>query len=386
MKLMHIADLHIGKRLHEVSLTEDQEYILSTIVSAVEEQRPDALIIAGDVYDKSVPAAESSGVLSDFLTAVARLGVPVCMISGNHDSGERLDFASDLLRYSNVHISGVLTKELHHVDVSNGEVHVRIWLLPFIKPSIVRAVYGEEAEDIHTYDAAVRFVLSRIHLEHGYRHVLVAHQFVTSGGSGPMTSDSELLAAGGVDNVDAGAFDGFDYIALGHIHGPQPIGRPAVRYAGSPLKYSFSEARHVKSITMIGFDATDGAPVISMVPLQPLRELREVRGPLSEILKAGREEKAGRNDYIRAVLTDEEDQMDAMVRLREVYPNTLALLYDNTRSRSETSAQFAATEVLKLEPLELFARFYEEQNGQALDLERRSMAEDCIEMSREEMR
>ncbi len=363
MKFLHIADLHIGKRVNEFSMIPDQVFILDQIVKLAEAEHPDGVLIAGDVYDKGQPSAEAVELLDDFLTRLIGLPVPVCMISGNHDSPERLGFASRMLKRSGMHIAGVFDGFPEKVRISDGYGTVNIYLLPFVKPATVNPYLEKPAE---TYEEAVAAALSRGEINTGERNVLLAHQFVTCGAVSPGRSASESVSVGGLDNVDAAAFAAFDYVALGHLHQPQSIGRGTVRYAGSPLKYSFSEARHMKSATVVTLKAK-GEVEIRKIPLTPKRDLREIRGELAELLRAGREDEQNAGDYIHATLTDEEEIYDAVGRMRKVYPNLMALDFDNSRTRQAVTFDSATLEdAAEKSPLELFSGFYLLQNGKVL--------------------
>ncbi len=369
MKLLHIADLHIGKRVNEFSMIPDQTFILGQIVKLAETEHPDAVLIAGDVYDKGQPSAEAVELLDDFLTKLAGLPVPVYMISGNHDSPERLGFASRLLKPSGLHIAGTFDGLPQKVRILDEYGAVNIYLLPFIKPATVNPYLEKPAE---TYEEAVVAALNRAEIDASERNVLLAHQFVTCGAVSPGRSASESVSVGGLDHVDASAFAAFDYVALGHLHQPQSIGRDAVRYAGSPLKYSFSEARHIKSATVVTLRAK-GEVEARKIPLTPMRDLREIRGELAELLGAGREDEQNTGDYIHATLTNEEEIYDAVGRMRQVYPNLMALDFDNSRTRQAVLFDTASSEdAAEKSPLELFSEFYFLQNGKRLTPEQTS--------------
>ncbi|MDR2296682.1 MAG: exonuclease SbcCD subunit D [Clostridiales Family XIII bacterium] len=359
MKLLHLADLHLGKRVNEFSMIEDQKHILERILRISEEERPDGVLIAGDVYDKSQPSAEAVELLDEFLTSLTACGRPVFMIGGNHDSPERLSFGSRILRKNGLHIAGAFAGTLQRVSQEDAHGIVNIYMLPFLKPAMLRPFLEQPAE---SYDAAVRAVVSAAGIDEGERNVLLAHQFAVSGLRQPARSESEALSVGGLDNVDISAFAPFDYVALGHLHRPQSIGRATVRYAGSPLKYSFSEARHEKSATLVEL-GEKGDLSIRPAPLVPLRDLREIKGPLAALLHAGREDAEGAEDYIRATLTDEEALYDAIGCLRGVYPNLMALDFENSRSRQAVLSQSADADAAEKSPMELFAAFYRLQNN-----------------------
>ena len=275
MRLLHCSDLHLGKRVHECSMTEEQRHILKQIASIAVAQQVDGIIIAGDLYDKLVPSIEAVGLLDEFLTSLWEQHLPVYLISGNHDSQERLSFGTQLLEQNDVYLAGVFTGKAQHLSLQDAYGALELYLLPFIKPAVVRSFYPEES--IETYEDAVRVALSHSDIDPQKRNVLVAHQFVTNNGREPERSDSETLSVGALDQVDVSLFDGFDYVALGHIHGPQKIGRETVRYCGSPLKYSFSEWRHKKSVTIVELKEK-GIVLLEQIPLQPIHDLREIRG------------------------------------------------------------------------------------------------------------
>ena len=363
MKLLHISDLHIGKRVNEFSMMEDQQYILTQILSIISQEKPDGILIAGDVYDKSQPSAEAVELLDEFLTSLISLGQPVFMISGNHDSPERLGFGSRIMNKNGLHIAGVFDGSLHSVTLKDEQDEVNIYLLPFLKPAIVKSYFEQ---NIDTYDDAVRAVISTAEIDKQKCNVLLAHQFVTYGTQRPERSDSESISVGGLDNVDISAFGDFDYVALGHLHGPQKIARNTIRYAGSPLKYSFSESRQHKSVTLLELGCKDDIEV-RFIPLTPLHDMREIKGPMKELLKVGQEDADGKEDYIHATLTDEEEIYDALGQLRQVYPNLMYLDFENSRSYQSLSSNTAATgDVARKSPLELFSEFYLIQNNNVL--------------------
>lgn len=377
MKLIHLSDLHLGKRVNEFSMIEDQRYILLEIARIIREEKPDGVIIAGDVYDKTVPSAEAVALLDDFLVRLAGMKLQVYMISGNHDSPERIAFGGRFFRLGGVHLSPVFDGTVEPCVFRDSAGEVRIWMLPFVKPADVRRRYPEEK--ITSYTDAVSAVIRRMDIDPAARNVLVAHQFVT----GAARSDSEDVSVGGMDNVDASVFDVFDYTALGHIHGPQHIGRKTVRYCGTPLKYSFSEKDHVKSVTVVTL-GKKGDTEIRTVPLAPRHDLREIRGTYNELTLQKNYEGTATDDYLHVVLTDEEDVPDAMARLRTIYPNIMKIDYDNQRTRS-SSGITALEETERRSDIELFDEFYKAQNGQGLSSEQRAFAETLLEQLKEGM-
>ena len=371
MKLIHLSDLHIGKRYETTSLLEDQEYILLQILRVVEEEKPDAVLICGDVYDKSVPSAEAVALFDDFLCRLAKRGMPVLIISGNHDSPERLAFGGRLMEGAGIYLSPVYNGEVMSVTLTDAWGEVRFWLLPFLKPAHVRR-YCPEAE-IETYTDAIRVAIERTNLDKTGRNVLLTHQFVT----GAQSCESEEISVGGSDNVDASVFEDFDYVALGHIHGPQNIGSSRIRYCGTPLKYSFSEADHYKSVTVAEL-REKGQLHLRTVPLTPKRDMRQIRGTFSGLTDKAFYEGTALEDYLHIILTDEEDVPEAMGRLRVIYPNLLKLTYDNTRTRTNRIID-GASEVRRKSPLELFEELYEQQNNQPMSDVQRAYTGGLIE-------
>ena len=371
MKLVHLSDLHIGKRVNEYSMLEDQAYILLEIRRIIEEEQPDAVLIAGDVYDKSVPSAEAVQLLDDFLCALAEKQHPVFLISGNHDSPERLSFGGRLMTSRGVYISPVYDGTVEPVYLEDAYGKVGIYLLPFIKPAHVRRYYPEEP--IESYTDAVRVAVDGMRVDTSVRNVIVTHQFVT----GAERSESEEISVGGSDNVDASVFDAFDYVALGHIHGPQKIGRETVRYCGTPLKYSFSEARQEKSVTVVELKEK-GDVTVREVPLRPLRDMREIRGTYEELTRKSFYEGTNVSDYLHITLTDEEDIAGAVDKLSVIYPNLMKLDYDNTRTRQNQSIG-EAEKVEEKSPLRLFFELYEKQNNQPMSEEQTAFVQELIE-------
>ena len=365
MKLFHLSDLHIGKRVNEFSMLEDQKYILRQILKAAKEYQPDGIILAGDIYDKPVPAAEAVQVFDDFLTSLSEMKLPVFMISGNHDSAERVSYGGRLMKKSGIYVAPVYEGKTEKVELKDDYGKVCIHLLPFIKPAAVRHAfeggeYEKEAETVCDYQSAVKMAVSHMEVEEGARNVLVAHQFVT----GAMRCESEEVSVGGLDNVDASVFDDFDYVALGHIHSPQAVGKEQVRYCGTPLKYSFSEAGQEKSITVVELKEK-GNTQITFIPLQPLRDMRKIRGSYMEVTARSFYENDSCDDYLHVTLTDEEDILDGLQKLRVIYPNIMQLEYDNRRTR-ENMELTGAQAVEKKSEMELFMEFYELQNNQSM--------------------
>lgn len=371
---MHLADLHLGKRVNGFSMMEDQEYILNRILEIMEEEQPDGLLIAGDVYDKTIPPAEAVRRMDDFLTAVAAKHVPVFLISGNHDSAERVAFGHQLMQGSGIWISPVYDGTIRHHTLEDRWGEVNIYLIPFLRPSVVRSFFPDV--EIEDYTDALRTIIEDLQVDTSRRNVVLAHQFVTAAGALPETCDSEQLSVGGLDRVDGSVFSPFDYTALGHLHGPQRVGSETIRYAGSPLKYSFSELHQKKSVTVAELRAK-GETEIRQIPLQPRREMTELRGTFEEILEEARKKGVPQTDYYHMILTDETDVVDALSRLREYYPNIMLLDYDNRRTRSQKEVE-QLDRVEERTPGELFAALYEQQNGQEMDSDRKEYLDGLI--------
>lgn len=371
---MHLADLHLGKRVNGFSMMEDQEYILNRILEIMEEEQPDGLLIAGDVYDKTIPPAEAVRRMDDFLTAVAEKHVPVFLISGNHDSAERVAFGHQLMQGSGIWISPVYDGTIRHHTLGDRWGEVNIYLIPFLRPSVVRSFFPDV--EIEDYTDALRTIIEDLQVDTSRRNVVLAHQFVTAAGALPETCDSEQLSVGGLDRVDGSVFSPFDYTALGHLHGPQRVGSETIRYAGSPLKYSFSEIHQKKSVTVVELRAK-GETEIRQIPLQPRREMIELRGTFEEILEEARKKGEPQTDYYHMILTDETDVVDALSRLREYYPNIMLLDYDNRRTRSQKEVE-QLDRVEERTPGELFAALYEQQNGQEMDSDRKEYLDGLI--------
>ncbi|WKY45298.1 exonuclease SbcCD subunit D [Eubacteriaceae bacterium ES2] len=360
MKFMHLSDLHIGKRIHEFLMLEDQKYILSEIIKIAQNAKVEGVIIAGDIYDKPVPSAEAVDLFDNFLTSLAKMKIPVLMISGNHDSPERLDFGSRIMANHQVHIAGQFNGKIEKISFDDQYGSINVFLMPFLKPVVVNRKLSLEAK---SYDECVREALKTVEINSGERNILIAHQFVTAGGSDPERSDSEVKTLGGSDNVDVSAFAAFDYVALGHIHRPQKMGLERVRYCGSPLKYSFSEAGHQKSVTIVEL-REKGELNLSQIALIPRRDLKEIRTSLPE-LRAGKTLNAVPADcYVHIILTDEEEIIDAIGKVRDIYPNVMILDFDNCRSReNEDTARLTGEDLKQKSPLQLFSDFYLKQNN-----------------------
>ena len=375
MKLIHLSDLHLGKRVCEMSMLEDQAYILREILGIVEDTRPDALLISGDVYDKSVPSAEAVTVFDDFLCRLAARKLPVLIISGNHDSPERLSFGGRLMEGSGIHISPVYDGDIRPITLRDGFGEVHFWLLPFLKPVHVRSVFPEE--NIESYTDACAAAVAHMPLNKEERNVILVHRFVT----GAETCGSEELSVGGTDNVDASVFADFDYVALGHIHRPQNGGSNKIRYCGTPLKYSLSEVDHHKSVTLVELGAK-GELHLELIPLHPKHDLREIRGTFAQLTDMDYYKNTAAEDYLHIILTDEEDIPEAAGKLRAIYPNYLHISYDNTRTRTDQVVD-CAENVRRKSKLELFDELYRLQNNQPMSDTQRLFLQELIDAMEE---
>lgn len=372
MIFFHLSDLHIGKQLHHYNLREDQEHILSEVIARAEELHPDAVLIAGDIYDKSVPSGEAVSLFDDFLTRLSavRPAIPVLIIAGNHDSAQRLDYASRLLGSHQIYISGKApeTEEDHlrKVTLQDAYGEVNFYLLPFLKPGYVRGLCGGELPE--NYTAAVKAVLDREEIDFTQRNVLLSHQFYTGRDSGTgleislETCDSEVLSVGGIDNVDISVLRGFDYVALGHLHGAQKVGEEQIRYCGTLLKYSVSESNQEKTLHVVELGEKGTLPVLKKLPLHPLRDVRRIRGTLEEVIGSARSDQ--KNDYVSITLTDEIDPYKPKEQLEKVYSHILEIRMDNERTRRKL--EFSDEEIRIEDPLSAFADFYREMQGREL--------------------
>ena len=376
MKFVHLSDLHLGKRVNGYSMIEDQKYILLKILNVIDEQKAEAVVIAGDVYDKPIPPTEAVQLFDDFLFRLVERNLQILVISGNHDSPERIAFGSRFMDKSGVHMSQVYNGKNDLVELKDKYGKVNFYMLPFVKPSNVRRFF--EDEEINTYTDAVHVAVSHMNVNKKARNVIITHQFVT----GAQRSESETIAVGGTDNVDSYVFDDFDYVALGHIHGPQNVGKNTVRYCGTPLKYSFSEISHKKSVTVVEMKEK-GNVKVSTVELTPKLDMREIKGTYEELTFKKNYENTNTEDYLHIILTDEEDVADAVAKLRCVYPNLMKLDYDNTRTRNSL-ALTQAEETEKKSDTELLSEFFEKQNGKPLSDEQLEYAANLFEQIKEE--
>ncbi|MDD2217210.1 MAG: exonuclease SbcCD subunit D [Eubacteriales bacterium] len=371
MKLLHLSDLHIGKRVNEFSMLEDQEYILTKIINIIDEELPQGVLICGDVYDKSVPSAEAIALFDDFLVRLANRDLKIFVISGNHDSPERIAFGARLMSASGVYMSPVYSKDITPVTLMDKHGDINVYMLPFIKPAHVRASFPDE--EILSYTDAVQIAIDHLNVDKDKRNILLAHQFV----AGSERSDSEDISVGGSDNVTPSVFDDFDYVALGHIHKPQSITRETIRYCGTPLKYSFSESGHKKSVTVVDI-GEKGNIGIRTVPLIPKRDMVEIKGTYMELTSKSYYDNLNIEDYYHVTLTDEEGVPDAMNKLRVIYKNIMKLDYDNKRTRSGAIIN-STSDVETKSPLMLVSEFYELQNNQPISDDQKNFVYTLIE-------
>ena len=381
MKVLHVSDLHIGKRVNGMSMLDDQRYILRQILDIAEKRQVSVLLIAGDVYDKASPSAEAVTVFDAFLTDAVAADLRVLAIPGNHDSAERIAYAQGLLEKQGVCLPPVYAGEVERVELEDEHGPVEFWLLPFLKPGDVRRFFPDE-EIGDDYSAALRAVLGACAIDQGKRNVVLSHQLVTAYGTAPDRADDEIKL-GGMDNVDVSVYDAFDYVALGHVHRPQRVGRDTVRYSGSPLKYSFSEARYDKSAALIELgekepgDDVGECVSFELIPLVPLHDVREVRGTLADVLAMGTAHDVSQ-DYLHITLSDEHPQLDAMAKIHEVFPSAMMLDYDNVTVLIDRPQTQLTADPDSMDTLDLFSAFYESQVGNPLDNEQRDFARKLI--------
>lgn len=367
MKFIHLSDLHLGKKVHEYSMIEDQEYILKEILRIADKEDVEAILLCGDIYDKPIPPVEAVRLFDEFLVELAKRSIEVLIISGNHDSAERITFGARLMEQGGIHFAPTYNGSLHTVTIGDDYGEVEFAMLPFIKPIHVKRFFPDAP--IENYTDAVAQALITEKKDPALRRVLLTHQFVT----GASRCESEEVVVGGLDNVDATVFEDFDYVALGHIHSPQNVTKETIRYCGTPLKYSFSEVGQEKSVTLVTM-AEKGNVKVKTIPLTPIREMVKLRGTYEELtLKSFYEHTTYPTDYVHITLTDEEDVPDAISRLQVIYRNLMKLDYDNTRTRFNQTIEADETNDSKT-PIELFEELYKMQNNRSMSEEQRSFA------------
>lgn len=372
MKIIHLADLHIGKRVNEFSMIDDQKYILNQILEIIDKEKPDAVIIAGDVYDKQVPSIEALELLDSFISDISKRKTTTFIISGNHDSAERLAFGSSLMAMGKIYISPVYNGKISKYTLKNDFGSANFYLLPFVKPNHVKRFFPDEK--IESYTDAIRVVVDNLKLDTSEINILIAHQFVT----GASRTESEEISVGGLDNVDASVFEDFDYVALGHIHRPQKIGTERIRYCGTPLKYSFSEVNDTKSVSIIEINSKEDFN-LRTIPLIPKRDMRKIRGTYEELITKTSYENTNTDDYIHVTLTDEFNVVDAIQKLRVIYKNIMKLEYDNMRTRESRKINLDDMVIENKNPLEIFSEFYKLQNNQEMDDEQKEIIKKIME-------
>ena len=374
MKLMHLSDLHLGKLVLEQSMIDDKKYILNQIIDIVKKEKVDIVLIAGDVYDKSIPTIEAVNLFSDFLTRLYKLKVLVFVISGNHDSKDRLSFGNELFVDNGIYIEGIFNGNLRCETINDKYGKLNIYMLPFIKPVEIKRFYPDEIID--TYEDAIKCILKHSSINKSERNIVMVHQFVTSLGEDVIRSDSESISLGGIDNIDVTLFKDFDYVAMGHIHGPQKVGRETARYSGSPLKYSFSEVNQKKSVCIIEFNSKEDIN-ISKIPLIPIKDMRVIKGPFDKLISKEIVNLENKNDYLDVILTDDDYIINAIGKLRKFYPNILKLEYENKISSNEVLDNIDIDKS-NMSPIDLFSEFYKMQNGIELSVKKKKIIEEVI--------
>lgn len=376
MKIMHLSDLHIGKKENEYSMLQDQIYILKEILRIIDNEKVETVIIAGDVYDRSLPPNEALELFDEFLYQLSGRNVNVFVISGNHDSPERISYGGRMMTENKIFLSPVYDGNVKPITLNDDYGEVNFYLLPFVRPADIRRYFPDE--NIENYTDAVKVAIDNMNVDFSERNILVTHQFVT----GAELSESEDIMVGGTDNVSGEVFDGFDYVALGHIHREQTVGKDNIRYCGTPLKYSFSEAKNIKSVTILDFN-DKGNIEYSKIPLTPLRDMREIRGTYYELTLKSNYESTNTEDYLHITLTDEEDIPDAIGKLRSIYPNIMKLDYDNLRTRGSGTVD-AIENIESKSPFELFADLFKQQNNQDMSEEQEEIMRNLIDKIWEE--
>lgn len=376
MKIMHLSDLHIGKKVNEYSMLQDQIYILKEILQIIDDEKVETVIIAGDVYDRSLPPNEALELFDEFLYQLSGRNVNVFVISGNHDSPERISYGGRMMTENKIFLSPVYDGNVKPITLNDDYGEVNFYLLPFVRPADIRRYFPDE--NIENYTDAVKVAIDNMNVDFNERNILVTHQFVT----GAELSESEDIIVGGTDNVSGEVFDGFDYVALGHIHREQTVDKDNIRYCGTPLKYSFSEAKHIKSVTILDFN-DKGNIEYSKIPLTPFRDMREIRGTYYELTLKSSYESTNTEDYLHITLTDEEDIPDAIGKLRSIYPNIMKLDYDNLRTRGSGTVD-AIENIESKSPFELFADLFKQQNNQDMSEEQEEIMRNLIDKIWEE--
>ena len=380
MKFLHLADLHIGKRLNEFLMLEDQSYALEQVLKICSEKNIDAVLISGDIYDRSIPTAEAVKLFDMFLTKLSEKNIIVFIISGNHDSPQRLEFGAAIMQNKNVYIESVFKGGIKKITLNDEYGSINVYMLPFIRPGEVK---GENSQTFDDYTAAADYLIGKAAPNKTQRNIIMSHQFVVSADEEPQRCDSEVIAIGGLDSIESYVYNGFDYVALGHLHSPQRVGSDNIRYSGSLLKYSFSEIKHKKSVPVVTMKKK-GDINIELVPITPLRDMRQVKGKIDDIILQAKTDKNSR-DYIKAIITDEDEVYDAIGRLRAVYPNIMKIEFENKRSVFNEDSKTAPSKLIGRSPLELFDEFFKLQNNVEMNEEQKKIVFDIFkEMENDE--
>lgn len=372
MKLVHLSDLHLGKRVYEYSMLDDQRYILQEILEIIDREKPDGVLLAGDIYDKQMPSIEAVKLFDFFLEQLVQRGQKVFIIGGNHDSIDRISFASPLLQKSGVYIARAYDGKTEPIVLKDVYGSCNLYLLPFVKPVQVAQLFPEE--EIRDYTDAVGVAIRQMQMDYSKRNVLVMHQYV----AGASRCESEETSIGGLDDVNAKVLEGIDYVAMGHIHGPQKVGKETVRYCGTPLKYSFSEVHHQKSVTIVEL-REKGEVEIRTIPLTPLRDFYEIRGTYEELTaRSYYEGKPFWQGYLKVTLTDEEDVPEALGKLRAIYPYIMLMEYDNKRTRAASEIG-VSEQIEEKSPRQLFDELFQIQNGGEMSREQGALVDTLID-------
>lgn len=375
MKFLHLSDLHIGKSVHGFSMLEEQKHVFQQILSYIQSEKVNAVVIAGDIYDHAIPSSEAIRVFDNFLTELAHKKVIVLLIAGNHDSPDRISYANRLLTDKQLYLYGSFNRELQKVTLKDAYGEVNFWLLPFIKPLSVYSFFEEQS--IESYDEALVAVLKTANINYNTRNVLVAHQFFTKAGVDPVLSDSELKPVGGLDAINAKLIEKFDYVALGHLHGTQKVGADTIRYAGSPLKYSASESKQTKSLLLIEINEKNTDVITKTLPLTPIHDMHELRGKIADFMN-NKFSQVNKDDYIHVVLTDEEELLDPVEKIRSVYPNVMSFKIENSKTKNYLSDIPKNAEHTELSPYELFSEFFLSVCGCAMSEEQSQIVKNLL--------
>lgn len=372
MRFLHLADLHLGKRVNEFSMIEDQKYVLKQVLNIIDEHNVQSVLMAGDIYDKSVPSAEAVLLLNDFLTELSKKGILTFVISGNHDSAERIGFGSEIMSMAGIYMAKPYAGEVEKITIKDDIGDVNIYMLPFVKPAMVKHIHKEE--EINTYEDAISVVMKSFKIDKAKRNILIAHQYV----SGASRCDSENMSIGGIDEVSAEHFKDFDYVALGHLHGPQHMYSENIRYAGTLLKYSFSEINHHKNALIVDV-GEKGDICFEKIEMKPLHDMREIKGTYDELTSKSFYEGMATDDYFHVTLTDEDDKVNALALLRTIYPNIMKLDYDNKRTRQNQKIILMDNNGKEKSPTELFSEFYEMQNNVPMTDAQKEIVKELVE-------